>query len=81
MVGLKKDLRLDPKTIEELKRVEQHPVTVEEGQAMALKINAYKYLERSARTREGVKDVFDQATRAALSVSRRTKNSKKCLLF
>jgi len=30
LAGLKKDLRRDPKTIDELRRIRQHPVTVEE---------------------------------------------------
>ena len=30
LVGLQKDLRSDPKTIDELRRYRQHPVTFEE---------------------------------------------------
>jgi len=57
LVGLKLDLRDDEKTITELKKVNQKPVTFEEGQAMSTQINAYKYLECSAKSRNGVKEV------------------------
>ncbi|KAJ3402715.1 GTP-binding protein Rho1 [Chytridiales sp. JEL 0842] len=66
LVGCKKDLRNDPRLIEELRKTGQAPVTPEQGQAVAEKIGAYKYLECSARTGEGVKEVFQHATRAAL---------------
>lgn len=41
----------------------------------ARKIGATKYIECSARTGEGVRDVFEAATRAAL-LSKKKKNSK-----
>lgn len=66
LVGCKKDLRRDEKTIEALRAQSKHPVTAEEGGAIAQKLNI-RYLECSARTNEGVKEVFEAATRAALS--------------
>ncbi|GBC31637.2 GTP-binding protein rhoA [Rhizophagus irregularis DAOM 181602=DAOM 197198] len=50
LVGCKKDLRFDSKTIEELRKTSQRPVTPEEGMGVASKIGAYKYLECSAKT-------------------------------
>ncbi|KAJ3219177.1 GTP-binding protein Rho1 [Clydaea vesicula] len=76
LVALKKDLRNDQKTILELQKTRQQPVSYEQGKAVADRIGAYRYLECSARTREGVKEVFEHATRAALAV-RPTKNKKK----
>ena len=38
---------------------------------MAEKINAYGYLECSAKTKDGVREVFETATRAALQVKRK----------
>jgi Ras family protein A len=97
LVGCKKDLRHDPKTIEELHKTSQKPVTPEQvreysesrtgitwkklfinfdvlqGEEVRKKIGAYKYLECSARTNEGVREVFESATRAALL----TKGHKK----
>ncbi|KAL7410461.1 putative GTPase Rho1 [Mrakia frigida] len=67
LVGCKKDLRQDPRTIEELKKTSQRPVAQAEGQAVAQKIGARRYIECSARTGEGVRDVFQTATREALA--------------
>ncbi|RWS28563.1 Ras-like GTP-binding protein Rho1 [Leptotrombidium deliense] len=59
--------------------MKQKPVTPEEGRGMAEKINAYGYLECSAKTKEGVREVFETATRAALQVKRKKK--KLCVLI
>ena len=49
--------------------MKQEPVKPEEGRAMAEKINAFAYLECSAKSKEGVREVFETATRAALQVN------------
>lgn len=79
LVGCKKDLREDPKVIEELAKNKQKPVSYEEGLAVAQKIGAYKYLECSAKSNDGVKEVFEHATRAALLA--KTKKKKMCNLL
>jgi len=79
LVGCKKDLRYDPKTIEELRKTQQRPVSPEEGEAVARKIGATKYLECSAKMNDGVREVFEHATRAALL--RRTGKTKKCTVI
>jgi len=79
LVGCKKDLRDDPKTIEELAKNKQKPVSLDEGAAVAQKIGAYKYLECSARSGDGVKEVFEHATRAALLS--KPKKKKGCLIL
>lgn len=66
LVGLKKDLREDPTAIEEMRRSSLRFVTSREGQDMAQQCGARKYLECSSLTGEGVDDVFEAATRAAL---------------
>ena len=48
--------------------MKQEPVRPEEGRTMAEKINAFAYLECSAKSKEGVREVFETATRAALQV-------------
>jgi len=68
LVGNKKDLRNDPNTIKELAKMKQDPVKPEDGRTMAEKINAFAYLECSAKSKEGVREVFETATRAALQV-------------
>merc|ERR1711970_126751 len=66
LVGCKKDLRKDPVTQRQLAEMKQTPVTEEDGLAMAEKIKAAKYLECSAKTKEGVREVFEAAIRAAI---------------
>lgn len=54
----------------------------QQGEEVRKKIAAYKYLECSAKTNEGVREVFEHATRAALlSRSTRGKSHKKCLVL
>ena len=79
LVGNKKDLRNDENTRRELSKMKQEPVKTEEARAMADKINAYAYLECSAKANEGVREVFETATRAALQVKKK-KNTKCSLL-
>ncbi|KAK3104049.1 hypothetical protein FSP39_023995 [Pinctada imbricata] len=71
LVGNKKDLRNDESTKRELMKMKQEPVRPEEGRAQAEKINAYGYLECSAKTKEGVREVFETATRAALQTKKK----------
>ncbi|TPX35152.1 hypothetical protein SeMB42_g07232 [Synchytrium endobioticum] len=75
LVGCKVDLRDDPRTIEELRKTNQAPVTTQQGKTVAERIHAYRYIECSARNNCNVKEVFEHATRAALTVTRRS--SKK----
>ena len=72
------DLRGDQNTIKELGKMKQEPVKPEEGRAMAEKINAFAYLECSAKSKEGVREVFETATRAALQVSTRLLANYSC---
>ncbi|XP_053768005.1 transforming protein RhoA isoform X3 [Desmodus rotundus] len=48
---------------------EREPVQPEEGRAMAKRIGAFGYAECSAKTEDGVREVFEMATRAALQAS------------
>jgi len=79
LVGNKKDLRNDNNTIHELQKMKQEPVKVEDGKSMAEKISAFSYLECSAKTKDGVREVFETATLAALQV--RKKKKGKCALL
>ncbi|MCO5590084.1 hypothetical protein L7F22_044053 [Adiantum nelumboides] len=81
LVGCKKDLRRDPKIIEELRKTSQRPVSPEEGMAVAQKIGAVRYLECSAKTGEGVREVFEHATRAALLSKRGGARKNKCTVL
>ena len=48
---------------------------------MATSINAVKYLECTALTREGEKEVFEEATRAAINHPPPKKTKDKCELL
>ncbi len=58
----------------------QEPVKFDDGKEMACRINAYGYQECSAKTKDGVREVFEMATRAALQAKKRGKKST-CLLL
>ncbi|ODV58290.1 Rho family GTPase RHO1 [Ascoidea rubescens DSM 1968] len=81
LVGCKVDLRNDPKTIETLRQTSQQPVSTAEGQAVADKIGALKYIECSARTSNGVREVFENATRASLMAKEKPAKKKKCIVL
>ena len=55
------------------------PVKAEDGRSMAESINAFAYLECSAKTNEGVREVFETAARAALQFEKKKKS--RCLIL
>ena len=63
---MKKDLREDQITIEEMRKKSLRFISPKEGSDAAAQIGARRYLECSSLTGEGVDDVFEAATRAAL---------------
>merc|ERR1712179_371082 len=77
LVACKTDLRNDERTLEELAGMKQTRVRQEEGLAMAEKIKAFKYLECSAKTNAGVREVFEAATRAAIYKKKKQPNWKR----
>ncbi|KAI9328845.1 P-loop containing nucleoside triphosphate hydrolase protein [Obelidium mucronatum] len=66
LIGCKTDLRNDPETAAILTSQGQTFVTYHQGVHMAKQIGAWRYMECSAKLNEGVGDVFEFATRAAL---------------
>ena len=83
LVGTKVDLRGDRATVDELAKKQEEAVSKEEGERMAESVKAAKYLECSALTGEGVKNVFDEAILQILQhleeVQERKKSKKnKC---
>ncbi|XP_015760986.1 PREDICTED: ras-like GTP-binding protein RHO [Acropora digitifera] len=81
LVGNKKDLRNDEGTKRELAKMKQEPVKYEEGTSMCAKVNAHGYMECSAKTKEGVREVFKAATEAALQTRRKRGGKRKCYIF
>ncbi|XP_066445270.1 rho-related GTP-binding protein RhoB-like isoform X2 [Eleutherodactylus coqui] len=66
LVANKTDLRNDEHIRNELAQMEQQLLQTEDGRAMATRICAYKYLECSAKTNDGVREVVETAARAVL---------------
>lgn len=81
LVGLKKDLREDPVAIEEMRKKSLRFVTEHDGEVAAREIGARKYLECSSLSGEGVDDVFEAATRAALLTFERGKGAGCCVVL
>ncbi|KAG6849085.1 hypothetical protein H0H93_011394 [Arthromyces matolae] len=80
IVGTQIDLRDDPQVMEKLSRQKQRPVANEQGERLARELGAVKYVECSALTQKGLKNVFDEAIVAALEPPV-LKKSKKCLIL
>ncbi|EQB45534.1 hypothetical protein CGLO_15585 [Colletotrichum gloeosporioides Cg-14] len=81
LVGLKKDLREDPVAIEEMRKKSLRFVTSQEGDTAAKEIGARKYLECSSLSGEGVDDVFEAATRAALLTFEKGEGGGCCVIL
>ncbi|XP_032590421.1 ras-like GTP-binding protein Rho1 [Drosophila grimshawi] len=70
LVGNKRDLRNDPKTIENLSLQRQQPVKKKERMEMA---------ESSTKSKEGIREDFEAATRASLQVDETRKRMKRSI--
>ncbi|AFR98774.1 cell division control protein 42 [Cryptococcus neoformans C23] len=82
IVGTQVDLRDDPAQMEKLGRQKMKPITQDMGERLARELGAVKYVECSALTQRGLKNVFDEAIVAALEPPMATKKkSKKCLIL
>ena len=80
-MGTKLDLREDRATVEKLRERKSAPITNLQGQAMVKDIGAVKYLECSALTQKGVKNVFDEAIRVVLIPPPKPKRRTRCLIL
>lgn len=83
LVGTKGDLRDNPGMISKLKSRGMNVVSKEQAEQLAKDIGATKYMECSALTQNGLKDVFDDAVRTSLCLrsQRRKKGRKKCTIL
>ena len=81
LVGSKKDLRNDEHVKKELSNLKQEPVKSEEGYLVCEMISAYAYMECSAKTKEGVRELFETAARAAINTKKRSGSKRKCKLL
>ncbi|KAI1070867.1 hypothetical protein LB507_006877 [Fusarium sp. FIESC RH6] len=81
LVGLKKDLREDPVAIEEMRKKSLRFVSEHDGESIAREIGAKRYLECSSLSGEGVDDVFEAATRAALLTFEKGEGGGCCVVL
>jgi small GTP-binding protein len=80
LVGTKTDLRNDQGTIAQLQSKGMSMVTAQQADERVKEIQAVQHMECSAMTQEGLKAVFDEAIRAALSKPV-IKKKKGCILL
>ncbi|KAI9321207.1 Rho1 GTPase [Dichotomocladium elegans] len=66
LVGCKKDLRNDSKTLQQLQSRGMTTVSYAQGRAMADAIRARAYVECSAKLNDNVPEVFDLAVKATM---------------
>jgi small GTP-binding protein len=81
LTGTKSDLRDDPNTAAQLASQGLMMISIEQGEQMGRDIGAVKYMECSALTQSGLKQVFDEAIRAALNKPKRRKKASTCALL
>ena len=70
LVGTQVDLREDKQVLDKMAARDEVPVTYEQGQKIARKIKAMKYLECSAKSGQGVDNVFGEVLRFAKLLQR-----------
>ena len=58
LLGTKIDLREDREFVNQLQKQNIQPIKREQGQRLCKKIRAFKYVECSALTQKGLKQVF-----------------------
>jgi Ras-related C3 botulinum toxin substrate 1 len=77
LVGTKLDLRDERETIERLKEDNLEPISFKQGEEKAKEILAEKYMECSALTQNGIRQLFDMAIRSSLRRLHASEKKKK----
>ncbi|KAI6653428.1 Ras-related C3 botulinum toxin substrate 1 [Oopsacas minuta] len=81
LVGTKLDLRDDQDALSTLKRKRLTPVSHPEGVQMMREIGAMKYVECSALTNKGLKNVFNEVILSALKPRSCMKSKQNCKIL
>lgn len=74
-------LRMTFGAVEEMRKKSLKFVTARQGEAVAQEIGARKYLECSSLSGDGVDDVFEAATRAALLTFEKGETTGCCVIL
>ena len=77
IVGTQVDLREDEGVRLKLAKRKMHPLSAEEGERLAKRLGADCYVECSSLTRQGLKNVFDEALLAVLEPKHMKPESRK----
>ena len=77
LVGTKLDMRENPSTVSKLQKEGKQPITREMGLKLKEEINAVDYVECSALTQKGLKEVFDTVIKTVLTPAKQSKPKKK----
>ncbi|THD24660.1 Cell division control protein 42 [Fasciola hepatica] len=80
LVGTQVDLRDDGATINSLRNNKQKVMSLADGERLARDVKAVKYVECSALTQKGLKNVLDEAILAALDPPKETSSKRCCVL-
>jgi len=83
LVGTKLDLREEKETLDKLRAQSLAPTTPQDGQNLARDIQAITYMECSALTQKGLKQIFDEAIKSVIRPRPRPppKKEQSCLLL
>jgi Ras family protein A len=81
LVACKTDLRTDFEVVEKLRQQDEKPVTTEAGKQIAAQIKADAYMECSAKTGQGVQELFMHAARLSMQKNFHRKKRSKCALY
>lgn len=77
LAATKIDLRTNEEMLQRLAAHRQAPVTYEQGLTLAKEINAAKFVECSALTQQGLKQVFDECIRTVAEPADKPQKKKK----
>ena len=80
IIGTQTDLREDMKVISRMAKYKQKPVTTEQGESLARSFRV-KYVECSALTQRGLKNVFDEAILTSLNPPNKNRRRRRCTLL
>ncbi|CAF0750092.1 unnamed protein product [Rotaria sordida] len=81
LCGTKIDLREDRDFVNQLQKQNLQSIKREQGQRLCKKIRAFKYVECSALTQKGLKQVFDDAVRSVLSPKTNKVSKSSCVFL